>query len=125
VAPLDGGDIGWIHSDSMAPWMKEALAPLSAGGVTDVLDLPFGCGLMKLVERRNWVPVSYEAAKKALEEEVYEAKLADEYRVWMDQLRKSSYIERRGYFADAATLGAGSLGGESDESSAREGSGTP
>lgn len=137
VAPLDGGDIGWIHSDSMAPWMKEALAPLSTGGVTDVLDLPFGCGLMKLVERRNWVPVTYEAAKKQLEEEVYEAKLADEYRTWMDQLRKNSYIERRGYFAEAASLGAGSLGGgspggaslgggsDASASSGTEGTGTP
>jgi peptidyl-prolyl cis-trans isomerase SurA len=127
VAPLDGGDIGWIHADSMAPWMKEALAPLTAGGVSGVLELPFGCGVMKLVERREWVPVTYEAAKPHLEEEVYEEKLGIEYRNWMDQLRKNSYIERRGYFADAASLGAGSLGAEPEpeESSVLGGSGKP
>ena len=125
VAPMDGGDIGWIHESSMAPWMKEALAPLAPGGVTDVIELPFGCGMMKLVERREWVPVSYEGAKKELEQEVYEQKLAEEYRTWMDQLRKTSYIERRGYFADAAQLGAGALGGESQADLPQEGSGSP
>jgi len=125
VAPMDGGDVGWIHSDSMAPWMKEALAPLSPGGVTDVLELPFGCGMMKLVERRDWIPITYEAAKPRLEEAVYEQKLAEEYRTWMDQLRKNSYIERRGYFADAASLGGGSLGGGSEASESGEPTGKP
>ena len=125
VAPMDGGDIGWIHRDSMAPWMQEALAPLQAGGVTGVLELPFGCGLMQLVERREWIPVSYEAAKPMLEQRAFEEKVAVEYRTWMDQLRANSYIERRGYFADAAKLGAGSLGGEPEGETPTEGTGTP
>ena len=125
VAPMDGGDIGWIHVDVMAPWMKKALAGLEPGGVTDVIEVPFGCGFMKLVERRNWVPITYEAAKPQLEEEVYEHKLAQEYRTWMDQLRKNSYIERRGYFADAASLGGDSMGGGSDQDFGAEGSGQP
>ena len=114
VAPMDGGDIGWIHKDSMAPWMLEALAPLQPGGVTGVIELPFGCGLMKLVERREWIPVTYEAAKPALEQQAFEVKMAEEYRTWMDQLRANSYIERRGYFAEAAKLGASSLGGDEE-----------
>jgi parvulin-like peptidyl-prolyl isomerase len=120
VAPMDGGDIGWIHADSMAPWMQEALAKLEPGGVTGVLELPFGCSLMKLVERRDWTPVSFEAAKPMLEEQVFQQKLADEYRRWMNELRESSYIERRGYFAEAAQLGTGTA-----QSPSEEGAGTP
>lgn len=122
VAPMDGGDIGWIHRDSMAPWMLDALKPLQAGGVTDVIELPFGCGLMQLVERREWIPVTYEAAKPMLEQQAFEEKVAAEYRVWMDQLRENSYIERRGYFADAAKLGSGALGGKQDETAEGTGS---
>jgi peptidyl-prolyl cis-trans isomerase SurA len=125
VAPLDGGDIGWIHADSMAPWMMEALAGLEPGGVTGVIELPFGCSLMKLVERRDWRPITFEAAKPMLEEQVFQQKLAEEYRKWMNQLRETSYIERRGYFADAARLGAGALGGDAAEDEAQGGSGTP
>lgn len=125
VAPMDGGDIGWIHGDSMAPWMKEALAPLEAGGVTGVLELPFGCGLMQLVERREWHPLSYEAAKPMLEQRAFEEKVAAEYRSWMNQLRANTYIERRGYFAEAATLGASSPGRKEAGDTPTEGTGTP
>jgi peptidyl-prolyl cis-trans isomerase SurA len=107
VAPQDGGDIGWIHRDAMAPWMQEALGSLQPGGVTRVIELPFGCGLMQLVERREWVPVTYEKAKPMLEQQAFEQKVASEYRKWMDQIRANSYIERRGYFADAAKLKSG------------------
>jgi peptidyl-prolyl cis-trans isomerase SurA len=125
VAPMDGGDIGWIHVDSMAPWMKEALAPLEPGGVTGVLELPFGCSLMKLVERRDWKPITFDAAKPVLEEQAFQQKLADEYRRWMNELREQSYIERRGYFADAAKLGSSARDGSSNGSGPQEGSGTP
>jgi peptidyl-prolyl cis-trans isomerase SurA len=112
VAPAHGGDIGWVHADSMAPWMTEAFKNLQPGGVTNVIELPFGCTLMKLVERQDWKPVSYDGAKKVLEQQAFEAKVADEYRRWMNQLRDNTYIERRGYFADAAKLGAQKLPGE-------------
>jgi peptidyl-prolyl cis-trans isomerase SurA len=113
VAPMDGGDIGWVHVDSMAPWMHEALAPLEPGGVSGVLELPFGCGLMQLVERRQWVPVTYEAAKPTLEEQAFAQKVEEEYRSWMNQLRENTYIERRGYFADAAASGTSETAGGS------------
>jgi peptidyl-prolyl cis-trans isomerase SurA len=125
VAPMDGGDIGWIHRDSMAPWMLEALAPLQPGGVTSVIELPFGCGLMQLVERREWIPVTFEAAKPMLEQQAFEVKVAEEYRKWMDQLRANSYIERRGYFADAARLSGGALSGAKEGEESTEETGTP
>jgi peptidyl-prolyl cis-trans isomerase SurA len=125
VAPMDGGDIGWIHGDSMAPWMKEALVSLEPGDITKVLELPFGCGLMQLVERREWRPVSYEAARPMLEQQAFEEKVTAEYRTWMNQLRENSYIERRGYFADAATLRARSLEGDETGDAATERTGTP
>jgi peptidyl-prolyl cis-trans isomerase SurA len=125
VAPMDGGDIGWIHRDSMAPWMQEALASLQPGGVTNVIELPFGCGLMQLVERREWIPVTYEAAKPMLEQQAFEEQVAGEYRKWMDQLRQNSYIERRGYFADAAKLSSGMTAKDRNGDGTVEGAGTP
>jgi peptidyl-prolyl cis-trans isomerase SurA len=125
VAPQDGGDIGWIHENSMAPWMKEALAPLEPGGVTGVLELPFGCSLMKLVERRDWTPVTFEAAKPALEQQAFERKLNEEYRKWMNQMREKTFIERRGYFAEAAKLPSSSLSNDGGGAEPQEGAGAP
>jgi len=104
AAPRDGGDIGWLPLKSVAPWMSNALAGLSDGGVSEVLMLPFGCALLQLVERRVLEPVTFEQAKEALSREVWERKLEHEYRNWIEELRGHSYIERHGHFADAARL---------------------
>jgi len=106
AAPRDGGDIGWLPLASVAPWMSQALKGLPEGGVSDVLVLPFGCSLLQLVERRMLEPVSFEQAKEPLSREIWERKLEQEYRTWIEELRGRSYIERHGYFADAAKLRA-------------------
>ena len=107
AAPRDGGDIGWLPLASVAPWMSQALTGLPDGGISDVLVLPFGCSLLQLVERRVLEPVSFEQAKDALSRELWERKLEYEYHTWIEELRGHSYIERHGYFADAAKLGGG------------------
>jgi peptidyl-prolyl cis-trans isomerase SurA len=116
VAPKDGGDIGWLHLDSVATWMSDALAPLEPGATSDVLVLPFGCTLLNLVERREVEPVTYEQAHAALTQELWERKLAEAYQEWIDQLREKTYIDRRGYFASA---------GRSTRPMSPGGSGTP
>jgi len=107
VAPQDGGDIGWLHLDSVAPWMSDALATLEPGGVSDIVELPFGCTLLNLVERREFAPVTFEQASNALSQELWEQALEAGYREWIDELRGNTYIDRRGYFAEAAHFGAG------------------
>ncbi len=104
AAPQQGGDIGWLHLDSLASWMVEAIEPLEAGDVSGVIRLPFGCTIIQLVERKVYEPVTYEQAKPALQAEIYEAKIATEYRSWIEELRSRTFIERRGYFAEAANL---------------------
>ena len=106
VAPADGGDIGWLHTDSVASWMSSTIDGLGDGQVTDVIELPFGCSLLKLVERRQYEPVRFEDARADLSREVYQQHLEAEFRKWMEQLRERTYIERKGHFADAAMLGS-------------------
>jgi peptidyl-prolyl cis-trans isomerase SurA len=110
AAPQHGGDIGWLHEESMAAWMIDLLKPLEAGHVTQVVELPFGCTIIKLVERKEFEPISYEQAKPMLQMAVFEMKVAEEYRKWMEELRENTFIERRGYFADAAQFGQSSFG---------------
>jgi peptidyl-prolyl cis-trans isomerase SurA len=106
VAPAEGGDIGWLHSDSVASWMTSVIDPLGDGQMTDVIELPFGCSLLKLVERREYEPVSYEDVQEELSLHVYQTHLEEEFREWMEELRGRTYIERKGHFADAAMLGS-------------------
>ena len=115
AAPQHGGDIGWLHEDSLADWMNGEISKLDDGGVTPVLFLPFGCTILKLVERQSYQIITFEVAKAALGQEVFEDAVAEEYRVWMEEIRDATFIERRGYFADAAQLGDSTFGASKPE----------
>jgi len=121
VAPKDGGDLGWLPVDQLASWMREALDPLEAGGVSELILQPFGCSVLQLVERRELEKPSYEKVHDALREEAFDRKLDERYREWLEELREKTYIDRRGYFADASTFQVtmpGEEGAEDGESAA-------
>jgi peptidyl-prolyl cis-trans isomerase SurA len=106
AAPEQGGDIGWLHSSSLAGWMAEVVAKLKPGEVSPVNRQAFGCNLLKLVERKAFERVSYEEAEQQLYREVQQMMMETEFVVWMEELRERTYIQRYGYFADAARLDA-------------------
>jgi peptidyl-prolyl cis-trans isomerase SurA len=104
TAPAQGGDIGWLHSSSLAAWMAKLVAKLEPGEISPVNQQPFGCNLLKLVERRAFERVSYEIAEPQLYREIQQMMMESEFVVWMEELRERTYIQRYGYFADAAKL---------------------
>ena len=105
--PEKGGDIGWFHTSSLAPWMREAIDPLSDGGTSEVIEMPFGCNLLQVVERRPYEQVTYESVHDRLADFLYQQRLGEEYAKFIDELREQTFIERKGIFADAARLGDG------------------
>jgi len=107
INPDKGGDIGWFHSSSLASWMTDAIGPVPSGGTTDVIELPFGCNLLYVVEKRPYEEITYESARARLAEYLYQQRLGAEYAKFIEELRKQTYIERKGFFADAARLGDG------------------
>jgi len=107
VNPEKGGDIGWFHTTSLASWMTDAIDPLSDGGTSDVIEMPFGCNLLQVVERRPYEQVTYESVHDRLADFLYQQRLGEEYAKFIDELREQTFIERKGIFADAARLGDG------------------
>ena len=88
----------------MASWMSGLIAPLQPGEMSEISRQPFGCNILKLVERTQYEPVSFDQARASLEQALYSQKMEAEYSTWMEDLRKHTYIKRRGYFADAANF---------------------
>lgn len=107
VNPDKGGDIGWFHASSLASWMTDAIDPVPDGGTTDVIEMPFGCNLLYVAERRVYEQITYESVRAALADFLYQQRLAAEYAKFIEDLRERTYIERKGIFADAARLGDG------------------
>ncbi len=105
VNPEKGGDIGWFHASSLASWMTDAIDPLSDGESSGVIEMPFGCNLLHVVEKRLYEEITYESARPALTEFLQKKRMEEEYSEFIEGLREQTYIERKGIFADAARLG--------------------
>jgi peptidyl-prolyl cis-trans isomerase SurA len=96
------GSQAWVHETELAGWMRGTVPGLAVGSLSEPIDADFGCGLVQVVDRRAYVPMSYEQARERLYRALYEERLAEEYQKLVNKLRAQTYIERKGVFA---TLG--------------------
>lgn len=97
-------DLGWLPQHNLAPWMQDAAGSLQPGQVSGVIELPVGCAVLQLVERRTIEPLSYEQAKPQLSELLMDQAFQEEYVKFIERLRKQTYVERKGAFGDASRL---------------------
>jgi parvulin-like peptidyl-prolyl isomerase len=102
-----GGDLGWIHLDDVAAWMAPTVRALGSSGVSDVIEMPFGCNLLQVVERRSFQPITFEQAAGPLEQEISQRRTEQEFVKWIEEVRGQTYIERKGVFAEASRLTRG------------------
>jgi peptidyl-prolyl cis-trans isomerase SurA len=97
--PERGGDLGWMHRKDLASWMSKAIQSMKPGEVSEVIEMPFGCNLLQLVDRRDFEPVTYAQAEDQLRNEIFQQKMEKEYADWLEVLRGQTYIERMGPFS--------------------------
>ncbi|MEM9175855.1 MAG: peptidylprolyl isomerase, partial [Myxococcota bacterium] len=74
-----GGDLGWLHTKDLAGWMSGPLAALQPGQLSGVIEMPFGCNLLHLVDRRTFTPVTYEQAAPQLQQYLVGQKTEAQY----------------------------------------------
>jgi peptidyl-prolyl cis-trans isomerase SurA len=98
--PESTGSQAWVHESEVASWMRSTVLALPLGAVSERVDADFGCGLVQLVEKRSFVPKTFEQAKAPLYQQVFDERLAAEYKKLVDRLRAQTYIERKGVFGD-------------------------
>jgi peptidyl-prolyl cis-trans isomerase SurA len=98
--PESGGEQGWVHESELAGWMREPVEALPAGAVSDRIEAGFGCGVVQVVERRAFVPLTFEQAREALHRRVFDERMAVEYKKLVARLREQTYIERKGIFGE-------------------------
>jgi peptidyl-prolyl cis-trans isomerase SurA len=93
--PERGGELGWMHREDLADWMSDTIQDLNPGDVSVVVEMPFGCNLLQVVERREFQRVEFETIKIQLQNEVYRTKTEVEYIKWIEVLRGQTYIDRK------------------------------
>jgi peptidyl-prolyl cis-trans isomerase SurA len=99
-----GGDLGWVYSDELASWMAPAIVDLTPGQVSQVVPMYFGCNLLMVVDRREVIVVTFEQARPELHQIIARRKEEEEYVRFIEKVRETVYIERKGPFAEATRL---------------------
>jgi len=96
--PERGGELGWIHREDLAGWMAGPVERLGPGELSAVIEMPFGCNLLQVVERQEHRAISFEEAEPQLRSYLFQQRTEAEYVKWLDTLRGQTHIERKGSF---------------------------
>lgn len=98
--PDSNASQAWVHESELASWMSSTVRALPVGAVSERIDAGFGCGVVQLVEKRAFVPMTFEQAKERLHRRVFDERLQAEYQKLVERLRAQTYIERKGVFGE-------------------------
>ncbi len=89
-----GGDLGWLTAGDTVPEFERAMNALTAGGVSQPIQTPFGWHLVQVVARRS--DELSEDRKKLAARQAIRARKADEaYQDWLRQSRDRAFVENR------------------------------
>jgi parvulin-like peptidyl-prolyl isomerase len=89
-----GGDLGFMQRDQMISEIEEAVRTLKPGEIAGPVPAAGGYNILKLEEVRS--PVKpYEKVKDEITRMLYEQKMENSYRSWLQTLRSDSNIENR------------------------------
>jgi peptidyl-prolyl cis-trans isomerase SurA len=88
------GDLGFTQRDSLLPEMESAAKPLKQGDISTPFRCAGGYNIIRLEEVRVIVR-PYETVKNEIMNMLYQQKVENNYRSWLQSLRSDSNIENR------------------------------
>jgi peptidyl-prolyl cis-trans isomerase SurA len=91
----NGGLIGPVHSDELAPQLRDLLASMNIGDITSVLRAQRGYQILKLESRTESKVKTFEEARGDIGNRIGEQKLKGEREKYLDRLREQATITWR------------------------------
>jgi peptidyl-prolyl cis-trans isomerase SurA len=89
-----GGDLGFMRRDHALPEIEQATRSLKPGEIAGPLSFAAGYQIIRLEEIRT--PVTpFDRVKDEIQTALYQQKLDNTYRTWLQTLRGDSHIENR------------------------------
>lgn len=89
-------DLGFVTVPDLKPYYREAVAELGEGETTDVLVIPEGLQVLRLVDRIPEHEATFEEVSAEIMDLVARRKMEEAYREWTQTLRKEIYIQVAG-----------------------------
>lgn len=91
---VDGGDLGILELDDMAPAMRTAVAALETGMMSEIIETTDGYQFFKRLAATDQSSTAFEAVKEEIRGKLYEQKLKAAFSEWIKNLKENSYIQK-------------------------------
>jgi len=88
----EGGDIGFVKTDSMTPDLAATLAKLDEGQNTDLIETKYGYVILKVLERHKAGQATFEESEQRISNMLYDQQMQPALREYLRTLRTESYI---------------------------------
>lgn len=88
----EGGDIGFVKTDSLAPALAEVISKLDEGQTTELIETKFGPVILKVLERRKEGMAKFEDVEPRITNMLYDQQMQPALRDYLRTLRKESFI---------------------------------
>lgn len=92
----DGGNLGVLRKDEMAPYMRDTIVGLQPGDISQIVETDSGYQFFKLLsvnEGELVVKTPYETVKDEIKELIYQQEIEKYYEKWVKSLREKAYIK--------------------------------
>jgi parvulin-like peptidyl-prolyl isomerase len=88
----NGGDLGWVREDQLAPAIKDAVAGLPEKGVSDPVRLPDGWHLVKMLGTKPAATAPLADVKEQIVAALRQQKAQDNARAYLQQMQRQEPI---------------------------------
>jgi len=89
----EGGDLGSFKVDQLDPELRNAVAGIEEGGVTDLIIKPNGIQILKLIKRQKAEAHPFEEVREDIYATLYQEEVNRRYEAWIKELRKETYTK--------------------------------
>jgi len=91
----NGGGLGLFAVEDLSAPYDDVVSSMLPGETSEVVEGEFGFHIIRLLERVEGRPTTFEDVKDDLREIFYQRKLGEKYDAWLSRLKKGIYIEKR------------------------------
>jgi peptidyl-prolyl cis-trans isomerase SurA len=92
---VNGGDLGWFSPEELPDEFRAPVEGKSTGDVTDPFRTVFGVHIIKVTDRVYSRRITLEEDYSRLEQLALAKKQDEEFKKWIDELAKQTYVERK------------------------------
>jgi peptidyl-prolyl cis-trans isomerase SurA len=95
ASAASGGDLGWLRVNELPEFFQDVLRDMKPGDYSPVLREPSGFRIVKVLEREDARPYTFEEVREELSRVLQDDKLEKLYNDYLEKLRDEFYVEER------------------------------